>query len=153
MSKYRFRLETLQKLRSARRDELRGALADAYRAEQILADQRTAVVVAMTELREARRAALVVARMDVNQVLETQRYETVLEAQQKLLGEQAQRLAIEVERRRLAVVEADRSVRVLEKLDERRHAEFRAEQARQETKELDEIALLRRRTVGPMDRR
>jgi len=144
MSKYRFRLETLQKLRSARRDELRGALADAYRAEQILADQRTALGGEMAALRESQRATLTAATLDVNQLIESQRYEMVLEAQQRLLTDQAQRLAIEVERRRLAVVEADRSVRVLEKLDERRRTEHRKDQERRETKEIDEIAVMRR---------
>lgn len=144
MSKYRFRLETLQKLRSARRDELRGALADAYRAEQVLADQRTALGDEVAALRESQRATLTAATLDVNQLIESQRYEMVLEAQQRLLTDQAQRLAIEVERRRLAVVEADRSVRVLEKLDERRRTEHRKDQERRETKEIDEIAVMRR---------
>ncbi|MGD9632092.1 MAG: flagellar export protein FliJ [Pirellulales bacterium] len=147
MSKYRFRLETLQKIRSAHRDQLRAALADAYRAEQILSDQRTAVRDEMASVRASQRAALSAAAMDVNQVVEFQRYETVLESQQRLLGEQANRLAIEVERRRLAVVEADRSVRVLEKLDERRRKEHWQEQQRLETKELDEIAVMHRRPV------
>lgn len=144
MSKYRFRLETLQKLRSARRDELRAALADAYRAEQILTDQRAALTAEAAALRESQRAALAAPQMDANRLVEVQRYETVIEAQQRLLAEQAGRLAIEVERRRLAVVEADRAVRVLEKLDERRRTEHRKEQDRLLTKELDEIAILRR---------
>lgn len=145
MSKYRFRLETLQKLRSAQRDQLRGALADAYRAEQILTDQRTALRDEVAALRESQRAALTAPTLNVNQVVEAQRYEMVLDAQQRLLSEQAHRLAVEVERRRLAVVEADRSVRVLEKLDERRRTEHRKEAARIEFKELDEIAVMRRR--------
>jgi flagellar export protein FliJ len=144
MSKYRFRLETLEKLRSARRDELRAALADGFRAEQILSEQRAAVQAESTALRESRRAAVAAQQLDVNQLIEVGRYETVLDAQQRVLAEQASRLAIEVERRRLAVVEADRAVRVLEKLDERRRAEHRQEEARRETKELDEIAVLRR---------
>ncbi len=143
MSKYRFRLETLQKLRSAQRDQLRGALADAYRAEQILADQRTSLRDEVAGLRESRRAALTAHTVDVNQVVEAQRYEMVLAAQQQLLSEQAHRLAVEVERRRLAVVEADRSVRVLEKLDERRRAEHRKQAERAEFKELDELAVMR----------
>jgi flagellar export protein FliJ len=143
MSKYRFRLETLQKLRSAHRDQLRGALADAYRAEQILSDQRTALRDEVAELRDARRAALTGAGINVNQVLEGQRYGMVLDAQQQLLSEQSHRLAVEVERRRLAVVEADRSVRVLEKLDEQRRAEHRKQEERAEHKELDEIAVMR----------
>ncbi len=40
MAKYKFRLEALQRLREARRDELRASLAEAFRAEQILAQSR-----------------------------------------------------------------------------------------------------------------
>jgi flagellar export protein FliJ len=143
MSKYRFRLETLEKLRNAQRDQHRAALADAYRAEQILADQRTALADEAAALRESQRAALTAPFLDVNQLVEAQRYEMVLHAQQQQLKDQASRLAVEVERRRLVVVEADRAVRVLEKLDERRRAEHRILQERNEHKQLDEIASAR----------
>jgi flagellar export protein FliJ len=145
MSKYRFRLETLEKLRVAQRDQHRAALADGYRAEQILADQRAALADEAAALREAQRAALVSPYVNVNQLVEAQRYAVVLHAQQQLLKEQGGRLAVEVERRRLAVVEADRGVRVLEKLDERRRAEHRKQQERAEHKQLDEVAATRHR--------
>ena len=145
MSKYRFRLETLEKLRVAQRDQQRAALADGYRAEQILADQRAALADEAAALREAQRAALVSPYMNLNQLVEAQRYGIVLHAQQQLLQEQSGRLAVEVERRRLAVVEADRAVRVLEKLDERRRAEHRKQQERAEHKQLDEVAATRHR--------
>ena len=146
MSKYRFRLETLQKLRNAQRDERRSALADAYRAEQVLTDRRAALDDEAAQLRDAQRAALVSPYTNVNQLVEAQRYEMVLHAQDQQLTEQAGRLGVEVERRRQALVEADRSVRVLEKLDERRHAEHRRQQDRWDNKQLDEVAATRRRT-------
>ncbi len=146
MSKYRFRLETLEKLRIAERDQRRAALADGYRAEQILADQRTALANEAAALRDAQRTALASPYMDVSQLVEAQRYDMVLHARGNLLQQQADRLAIEVERRRLAVVEADRAVRVLDKLDERRRAEHRLHQQRAEHRQLDEIASTRHRS-------
>lgn len=145
MSKYRFRLETLEKLRIAQRDQHRAALADGFRAEQILADQRAALALEAAALREAQRAALASPLLDVNQLVEAQRYDMVLHAQQQLLKDQAARLAVEVERRRLALVEADRAVRVLDKLDERRRAEHRKQQERSEHRLLDEVASTRHR--------
>src|SRR3989304_7872722 len=115
MSKYRFRLETLEKLRIAHRDQHRAAPADGYRAEQILADQRSALADEAAALRATQRAALASPYMNVNQLVEAQRYEMVLHAQGHLLKEQAGRLAGEGERRRPAVVEADPAVRVPEK--------------------------------------
>ncbi len=145
MSKYRFRLETLEKLRIAQRDQHRAALADGYRAEKILADQRAALAAEAAALRESQRAALASPHLDVNQLVEAQRYDMVLHAQQQQLKDQAGRLAVEVERRRVAVVESDRAVRVLEKLDERRRGEHRKLQERNEHKQLDEVASTRHR--------
>jgi flagellar export protein FliJ len=143
MGKYRFRLETLQKLRVAQRDQQRVALADAYRAEQILVDRRAALEGEMVELRDSQRAAMTGRYVDINQLVESQRYEMVLEAQQRQIAEQAGRLAVEVERRRQNLMEADRGVRVLDKLDERRRAEHRRQQDRWENKQLDEVASTR----------
>ncbi|MEX2091762.1 MAG: flagellar FliJ family protein [Pirellulales bacterium] len=145
MSKYRFRLETLEKLRIAQRDQHRAALADGYHAEQILTDQRAALAAEAAALRESQRVVLASPRLDVNQLVEAQRYDMVLHAQQQQLKDQAARLAVEVERRRLAVVEADRAVRVLDKLDERRRAEHRKQQERLEHRLLDEVASTRHR--------
>lgn len=140
MSKYRFRLETLAKLRIAQRDQHRAALADGYRAEQILAEQRTALAEEAAAVRELQRTALAAPYANVSQLVESQRYALVVHARQQMLQDQAARLAVEVERRRLALVEADRAVRALEKLDERRHDEHRQHQARVAQKELDEVA-------------
>ncbi len=144
MNKYRFRLETLHKLRIAQRDERRAALADGYRAEQILAERRAQVADEMATLKETHRAALSAPYADINLLVEAQRFEAVLVAQKQQLKEQSARVAIEVESRRLAVVEADRAVQVLEKLDERRRAEYRIQQNRHESKLLDEVASVRR---------
>jgi flagellar protein FliJ len=146
MSKYRFRLATLEKMRIAQRDQLRTSLAEAYRAEQVLNERRAEFTAEVAALRESQRSALATPTLDVNQLVEAQRYAVVLQAQDRQLKDQAARLAVEIERRRLAVVEADRAVKVLEKLDETRRAEHRKEEARRESKLLDEVASLRRQT-------
>jgi flagellar protein FliJ len=145
MSKYQFRLETLRRLRIAHRDQQRSALADAYRAEQILADRRAELAEERTQLRLMQRAAISGQFADVNQLVEAQRYETILVANEQLLADQARRLADEVERRRQVLVEADRAVRVLDLLDERHKQEYGRQAQRQEVKRLDEVAMMRRR--------
>jgi flagellar protein FliJ len=146
MSKYRFRLETLRRLRIAHRDQQRSALADAYRAEQILADRRAELAEEQEHLRNLQRAAISGRYTDVNQLVEAQRYETILIASERQLADQARRLADEIERRRLVLVEADRAVRVLDLLDKRHQLEHRRQAQRQEVKRLDEVAMTRRRT-------
>ncbi|NOY42867.1 MAG: flagellar export protein FliJ [Planctomycetes bacterium] len=144
MSKFRFRLATLRKLREIRRDELRTKLAEASRATQMLDEQIMAVGSELTNLQSEQRAAIA-GSADVNVLLETQRYQAILRAQQSTMQDQAGILKAEVERRRQAVVEADKEVRLLEKLNERQRNEHQKQMQRAEVKELDEIASSRRK--------
>jgi flagellar export protein FliJ len=144
MSKYKFRLATLQKLREARRNQERTALAEAFRAEQILAEHRSELFAEQTALRNLQRDASAGRYLDVNRLLEAQRYELVLKTREQELARQKELLAVETERRRQAVVEADREVRVLELLDERHRKQHQQDELSKEIKQLDEAALNRR---------
>src|SRR5215813_6231508 len=108
MAKYKFRLEAVQRVREARRDEQRVSLADAFRAEQILAETRAELAVETESLRVLQRAATAGKYLNVNQLLEAQRYELLLKARGQELNKQAILLAAESERRRQLLVEADR---------------------------------------------
>lgn len=149
MAKFRFRLQTLRRLREMNRDELRVRLAEAFQAEQILTQQREAVAAEAASLAATRRQLMTDGSMDVTRLLESQRYQLLLEAQSRTLAEQAARLAEEVDVRRQAVVEADRQVRVLDKLRERREAQHRSAQQAAEAKRLDEIAATRWEAAKP----
>ncbi len=144
MAKYRFRLATLQRLREIHRDELRSKLAEAIQAQEVLDQQLVEVGNELDRLQTARREAVAGGRTDINQLLASQRYHQVLLAQQATMTEQARLLALEAERRRQNVVEADQEVRVLERLHERQVASFRQEELRREMKVLDEVAARRR---------
>ena len=119
MSRFTFRLQTLRRLREIHRDEQRGRLATAYEAERILTEQREGVAAESAALGNSRRQMMQRGVLDVTQLLTAQRYQLALEAQIRTLADQAARLAEEVERRRQALVEADREVRILDKLEER----------------------------------
>jgi flagellar export protein FliJ len=140
MAKYRFRLETLLKLREARRDQQRTALAEAFRAEQVLADNRKALADERLALLSVQRSATAGRYLDVNRLLEAQRYDLVLRSSEQELNRQEKLLAVEIERRRLALVEADREVRTLELLDERHRRQHTQQQQRLESRRLDEVA-------------
>ncbi len=143
MARFNFRLQTLRRLREIHRDEQRGRLATAYEAERILAEQRNAVVAETASLVDSQRQLMQQGTLDVNQLLAAQRYQMALEAQIRTLADQAARLAEEVERRRQSLVEADREVRVLDKLEERKRQQHREASQRAETKVLDEVATTR----------
>lgn len=140
MAKYRFRLETLQKLRTAERDRQRARLAEAYRAEDILDGRQAELESQFAALRKWQWAAAAGTHFDVAALQAAARFEPVLKSQRQLLHQQRQLLAAEIERRRQALVEADRGVRALELLDQRRREEHRQNELRAETRQLDEIA-------------
>jgi flagellar protein FliJ len=143
MAKYKYRLETLQKVREAHRDQQRASLAEAFRAEQMLAENRAQLMAEEEALRELQRSAAAGQYLDVNRLLEAQRYDVLLKAQSQEMAKQAVLLAAETERRRQTLVEADREVRVLELLDERHRRAHNREANRKETKRLDEAATVR----------
>ena len=143
MARFRFRLQTLRRLREIHRDEQRGRLAAAFEAERILTEQRTQLAAEAIALGDAQRHLMRQGVLDVNQLLSVQRYQLTLEAQARTLADQAARLSEEVERRRQSLVEADREVRVLDKLEERQRREHREAADRAETKVLDEVAATR----------
>jgi flagellar export protein FliJ len=105
-----------------------------------LEEQFAELATEITNLESMRRSALSVPSINVDPLMDAQRYQGVLLAQQNKMREQIRLLTAEVERRREAVVEADRQVKVLEKLHEHKLEEHRKEQLRAETKILDEVA-------------
>ena len=140
MRKYRFPFDTVQRVRVLVRDEQRQRLADAFRAEEIIERQHQQLSDELAELQNQQRSAMKRRDVDVNELLAGQRYEFVIKAQQQMVEQQSAKLAEEVERRRQSLVEAERDVQVMEKLDTRLRAAHRVNEQRVETKQLDEIA-------------
>lgn len=142
MSTFKFRLDTLLRLRIAERDERRSDLAKALRAEEMLREREATLLGEQDALRLAARLRSSPGKADVDGLVRTHRYQLVLKTQQQQIALQAVQVAAEVERRRQALVEADRQVRVLEKLRERQTARHRRDAERQEVKVYDELATL-----------
>jgi flagellar FliJ protein len=140
MANFTFRLAALLRLRESRRDECRAALAAAYRVDEALAKQSESIHRELEALREFCRRQASPGVVDVDRLVEAQRYELVARARQQRTREQRQTVAAEIERRRQALVEADREVRVLEKLRQRQAEQHRREEELREAKRLDEVA-------------
>jgi flagellar FliJ protein len=137
---FAFRLDKLLKLRERRREERELALAQAERAVQILDGQLAELAGEQAANREAAKRALQAGSLEVDRLLDSHRYELLLAGQEKHLRQQRERVVLEVRRRRQALIEADRQVKVLEKLRDNQRQAFLHEQQRRETNELDEIA-------------
>ncbi len=140
MPGFQFRLESLLKLRVADRDERRQQLAEAYTAKQILEERSRQLADELGDLKGQVRQASLPGQLNVDRLLVTHRYELMLLARSKQLEQQTQQISEEIERRRLALVEADRQVRVLEKLRERQWQDHQQRLQKMEIKQLDEVA-------------
>jgi len=143
MANFQFRLATLLRLREAWRDERRTHLADAQRAEQLIVARVAAID---EELAAGRRQYVDAARaknVNVDLLTDLARYEMILKAQRQSADQQRQAVVAEVQKRRAALVVADRDVRVLEKLRETQQQRHHEEEDLKEFKRLDELAVLR----------
>lgn len=138
-----FRLQSVLKLRNAARDERRKSLADALRAESIVSEQIGKLVEEIAELRSDAKAAASPGIIHVDRLLSFNRHELLLDANRKALIGQRQKILDEIEVRRLALVEADRDVKALEKLRERQERDQQFIDDRREQAELDQTALMR----------
>jgi flagellar export protein FliJ len=140
MAKFKFRLATLLRLREATRDERRAELAEAYRADDVLREHLDRLGQELGRLQAQSRQVAGPGTVDVDRLVEVQRYEVTLRAQQNRLAGQREAVRAEIDRRRQALLAADRDVRLLEKLREKQVRRHRQEEHRREIKQLDEVA-------------
>ncbi len=143
MRPYRFQLQTLLELRRNTRVDRQRQLAEALHAEEVISQQISDLQNELAELKSLLREAGQQTDLDVNRLLDGQRYEMVLRSQLLGLGEKLTQVREETERRRLALVEADSSVRSLEQIDESRRDDHRRLVARKQQVELDELSSAR----------
>jgi flagellar FliJ protein len=140
MTKFKFRLATLLRLREATRDERRTELAEAYRADNVLSEHLDRIGRELDWLQTQCRKAAGPGTVDLDRLVEAGRYELALRAQRSQLDQQREAVSAEIDRRREALLAADRDVRLLEKLRDKQARRHRHEENRQEIKQLDEVA-------------
>jgi flagellar export protein FliJ len=140
MGKFKFRLATLLRLREATRDERRTELAQAYRADEIIQQEKQRLARDLVALKDQARRASAPGRLDLDRLLETRRHEVLLRSQEQHAEQQHEAIQAEIQRRRQAAVDANRQVRVLEQLRQRQYERHRQGENRQEVKQLDEAA-------------
>jgi flagellar protein FliJ len=148
---FTFRLQTLLRLRIAERDQRRAELAKAIRAEELLRVEEAKLENQQTEAARRSRQLKSPGAADVDALLQTHRYELVLATQRRQLASQLSQIQAETNRRRQVLVEADRQVRVLEKLRDRQAAAYRQQTDRLAAKQFDEmaaVAYVRRQEVA-----
>lgn len=143
MAQFKFRLESLKKLREAERQQRRIELAEAFHAESLLREQAAQLEQDIREVEQRSRVISSPGRVHVDRVLDTHRYKLMLKSQIMMLSQKEAQLQTEIERRRTALATADRDVRVLEKLRERKRAEHDGTELKRESRQLDDFAVQR----------
>lgn len=148
MARFQFRLATLLRLRELARDERRAQLAEAIRLADQVRVRQDDVRALVESTRKLQRPSA--GPIDADGLLNATRYELVLRAELQQLEMQQATIAAEIEKRRQALVEADREVRSLERLREAQQERHLAEEEERSRKELDEIAV-RRYATEPVE--
>jgi flagellar FliJ protein len=146
-----FRLATLLKLREQTRVERRRELAQAFEAERILRD-RAAQMQSDIESTQQRTRMAAQGSVNVETLLNARRYELTVKGQLAEIQRQIAQVLEEIERRRHALLEADRGVKVLEKLRELQAAQHASLEQKRENRQLDEAGLrgfVRRQEATP----
>lgn len=146
---FTFRLEPLITIRDNVLKECQGELAKAYHARRILEEALHDVekqiadgTVAARELMQAGKT------VNVDYLLGLRRQEMFLRANQSDLSQKIQIVDEEIERRRASVTAANKDLKIVEKLKEKRHEKYLDDESKAETKTMDEIAGNRMRNSG-----
>jgi flagellar export protein FliJ len=149
MAGFKFRLTTLLRIREVARDERRGRLAEALAAEEKLLAQRRRVYEELASSEGTHRGQAALGPVDVDRLLNHHRFELLLKVELETIDREHAALKQELDKRRAALVVADREVRVLEKFRERLVERHQQEMSAQEAKVMDELAsLLRQQEVS-----
>lgn len=143
MPPFRFRLETLKKIHESTRDERRRHLLEAQQAHDTLQTRLDELRNDLVGAKQLTSQTLSGGTVNVDRLLDDQRYELVLLAEQQMIRQQSKSVAEEIDRRRQTLVAADREVRVLERLRETQKERHDAETALREQQVIDEVATLR----------
>jgi flagellar protein FliJ len=139
---FRFRLQSIVRLRERDRDEAAEALRQALRAKQILEDQVSEIETERSQQNDLRRATNSGA-VDFQKIIDAQRYQLFLESQVAELQGQISLIEQECQRRRAKLVKCEQAVRSLEKLEEHQRAEWNAAQVSSEQNTLDQWSSFR----------
>lgn len=141
MGVFHFRLATLLKMREAERDESRLRLGEALEAERILIARINELEQERGQVTEQSRVAVQPGTIDLDRLVQASRYEHLLEAQLRVFRQREQQLQDEIAKRRDALLESDRRVKVLEKLRERQLSEFQRGESKREQLQMDALGL------------
>ncbi len=140
MAKFTFRLDVVLRLRETERQRRRQELAEALAADRLLEAELNRLTSETLTVKKLLAEASAPGALSIDKLLDLRRYELTLQAHQRIIEEKREKVAQEIVRRREALTQADRAVKILEKLKERRLREWQREETRRTFRAIDELA-------------
>jgi flagellar export protein FliJ len=139
---FKFRFQTLLKVRKIRNEEAQQALAEAQRAYYVLQGERTEC---LQEIEGSGNELLQLFRRKVKptEVSMFYNYQRFLQYRLGALEQQIDAAAQEVEKKREALLKARQEYKAMERLKEIMHGRYHLEQERLEMKAIDDMAVTR----------
>ena len=134
-------LETVLKLRQTERDRQRAAWATAHGAESALQTEWEQAAAVLAELQAAVRRCASPGTTDLLQLGDQQRYAYVLRERLADVTRRRDELRQQAHQLHQGLLAADREVRILEKLRDKRSAQDQATQLKSEAGRLREVVL------------
>jgi len=145
---FTFRLDPLITIRDNELKECQAELAKAYHARQMVEEVRLKLEKEIEENLQSAREMLASGTIDVNFLLALQDHKIYRTAQLAKIAEDLKQIDEEIERRRTLVVAANKELKIVEKLKEKRYEKYLEEENKAEMKILDEIAGNRKKELG-----
>ena len=138
---FKFRLTPLIAFRDNTLKECQRELAKAYDARRILEEYVQEIDRQLEEgIATVRELSQPGKTINVESLIGFRRQEMFLRANQDDLLHKIKQIDEEIEIRRVAVIEADRALKIVEKLKEKRYEKYLEEENKIETKTMDETA-------------
>ena len=138
----KFRLATLLKIRERDRDLAAKALQDVRLAIERL-DEAQKEIDESNRLMNNTRKQSSFGAIDLHQILDAQRYQLVLSAQSAQIADHKGKLNQELERRQFALVQSQKAVKSLEKLQDQRVQAADVQALAKQQERLDEWSSIR----------
>jgi len=139
MAGFKFRLKAVATLREQARDRVAEALAEVQEAQRIVNEQIKQLDLEIDDARRQRHSASL-GLVKVERLLLVQRHQLMLESQREQAVQQLQLLNEEQERRRALLIEAEKEVKAMEKLEATQRLRWEEDQLVAEQKQIDEWA-------------
>ncbi|MGL4593231.1 MAG: flagellar export protein FliJ [Thermoguttaceae bacterium] len=137
---FRFQLDSLLSIRNSTLKEKQGALGKAYEARRIVEEKRFALAKDISDTLNSGREMIASGMISPDYLLGLRRHEAFLATQQQEVEQHLVLIDEEIERRLAAVVEANKELKMVEKLKEKRREKYVTEETRKEVVQMDEIA-------------